>query len=266
MELKITNGLKHFNHTPEVKSAADKNDEAKIAKAAKDFESLLTSLMLKEMKTNKEGLFGESNFGGDYFDMIFMNEIASKMSQGKGLGIAEMIFKKMTGKSLPEEIEKTSPVNFRIKTHNEGLRSIQPGKNSINRLKKYEPYIEEASEKFGISKNIIRSVILTESAANEKARSHADAKGLMQLLDTTADEMGVRNIWNPRENILGGTKYLSQLLRLYNGNLELALAGYNAGPGSVEKFNGVPPFEETKNYISRVMSYINHLNENENEV
>ena len=72
--------------------------------------------------------------------------------------------------------------------------------------------------------------------------------------------MGVKNVWDPKENIYGGTKYLGQMLRQYNGDVKLSLAAYNAGPGNVNKYGGVPPFKETENYISRVLSYYNYLN------
>ena len=74
----------------------------------------------------------------------------------------------------------------------------------------------------------------------------------MQIIDPTAEDLGIKNVWNPKENIMGGTKYLSQLLRQYDGDIKLALAGYNAGPGKVEKFKGIPPYKETQNYITRV--------------
>jgi soluble lytic murein transglycosylase-like protein len=130
----------------------------------------------------------------------------------------------------------------------------------MNRLGKYDSIIADASEKFGIDPNVIKSVILTESAANEKAVSGAKAKGLMQLIDSTAHDMGVQNVWDPKQNILGGTKYLAEMLRKYNGNLRLALASYNAGPSNVDKYNGIPPFEETQNYVTRVFGYLKHLN------
>ena len=83
----------------------------------------------------------------------------------------------------------------------------------------------------------------------------------MQLIDSTRSDMGVRNVFNPRENILGGTKYFAQMLRQYSGDVKLALAAYNAGPSNVEKYNGVPPFDETKNYINKVLGYFNHFSE-----
>ena len=129
---------------------------------------------------------------------------------------------------------------------------------SINRLNKFDEIINKASKSFNIDKNLIRSVILTESAANPKAISSANAKGLMQLIDSTAADMNVKNVWNPEENIFGGTKYLSKMLEQFDGDLDKSLAGYNAGPGNVQKYDGVPPFEETKNYINRVKGYMKY--------
>jgi soluble lytic murein transglycosylase-like protein len=137
---------------------------------------------------------------------------------------------------------------------------IEPSNSSLKRLNKFDEIIENAAIHYGVDKNLIKSVILTESAGNEKAISSAKAKGLMQLMDATAKDLGVNNVWDPKENIMGGTKYLAEMLRQYNGDLKLALAGYNAGPGNVQKYNGIPPFEETKNYITRVIGYMNHLN------
>ena len=130
----------------------------------------------------------------------------------------------------------------------------------MDRLNKYEDIINAASNSFGVDKNLIKSVILTESAANQNAVSSAKAKGLMQLIDSTATEMGVSNVWDPKENIFGGTKYLAEMLRKYNGDMNLALASYNAGPQNVDKYGGIPPFEETQNYVKRVKGYFNHLN------
>jgi soluble lytic murein transglycosylase-like protein len=261
MELKVTNELKQFKTTPEIETHKS-GEKAKLEKAAKEFESLFTSMMLKSMTKTTNGMFGEDSFGGDMFSSIFENEIASEISKGKGIGIADFIYKQLENKYLKNQpsTEKTNSIDKTELKKNIKDSPIIPSKRSLNRIGKYTDIIDEAADTYGVDSNVIRSVILTESAGNEKAISGVKAKGLMQLMDSTAEDMGVKNIWDPKENIFGGTKYLSQMLRQYNGDLKLALASYNAGPGNVEKYDGIPPFEETKNYINRVLGYLNHLN------
>ncbi len=266
IKLKITDMQRHFKTAPQIENVQRYSDEQKtrISKAAKDFESLMTSMMLKSMNETNNGFFGEDSYGGDYFNSIFENEIAQKMSQGKGIGIADILYRKITGEELNKiQDENFSPklpaVKINLKNIDRHMNPIVPSSRSVERLNRFDDLIEQASAKYGVDKNIIKSVILTESAGNEKALSSAKAKGLMQLMDSTAKDMGVNNVWNPKENIFGGTKYLSQMLQQYNGDVKLALASYNAGPGNVDKYNGVPPFEETQNYVVRVMGYLKHF-------
>jgi soluble lytic murein transglycosylase-like protein len=109
--------------------------------------------------------------------------------------------------------------------------------------------IYEAAEKQGIDPRFIHAVIWQESKYKVDARSHAGAQGLMQLMPATAKRFGCDDPNDPVENITAGTKYLSWLLKRFSGNVELALAGYNAGEGSVDKYDGIPPYNETQNYV-----------------
>ena len=109
--------------------------------------------------------------------------------------------------------------------------------------------IYEAAEKQDLDPRFVHAVIWQESKYKVQARSHAGAQGLMQLMPATAKRFGCNNVNDPVENIAAGTKYLKWLLKRFSGNVELALAGYNAGEGSVDKYNGIPPYNETQNYV-----------------
>jgi len=124
------------------------------------------------------------------------------------------------------------------------------------RLARLAPMIEDAARRNNVPVELICGVILQESGGNHKAVSSAGAKGLMQLMPGTAKRFGVTDSFDPKQNINGGTKYLRFLLDRFKGNIELALAGYNAGEGNVQKYgNKVPPFAETKAYIPNVLGY-----------
>lgn len=118
----------------------------------------------------------------------------------------------------------------------------------------FDSIIQEASNKYNIDERLIHSVIQAESSYNPNATSSSGAQGLMQLMPATARGLGIQNAYNPHDNILGGTKYLRQMLNRYDQNIELALAAYNAGPGNVDKYQGIPPFQETTNYVTNVMN------------
>lgn len=114
--------------------------------------------------------------------------------------------------------------------------------------------IVQTGARYGVDPRLLHAVIWQESKYNKEARSSAGAKGLMQLIPATAARFNCQNMSDPAQNIEAGTKYLRWLLERFNGNVVLALAGYNAGEGSVDKYNGVPPYSETQNYVRIITS------------
>ncbi len=122
-------------------------------------------------------------------------------------------------------------------------------------IKKYDSIINQASEKFSLEPSLVKAVIKAESGFDHKAVSKKGARGLMQLMPGTADEMEVDDPYDPTQNIFGGSRYLSRLMERYKDDKERVLAAYNAGPEKVDQYKGVPPYKETRTFIKRVMKY-----------
>jgi soluble lytic murein transglycosylase-like protein len=126
----------------------------------------------------------------------------------------------------------------------------------------YDEMITEASQRHGVSFPLLKAVIKVESNFNPRAVSRAGALGLMQIMPENVKAFGMRDPFDPRENILAGTQYFRELLERFNGKLQLALAAYNAGPNVVDRYNRIPPIKETEDYVERVMKYFHHFKNN----
>lgn len=125
---------------------------------------------------------------------------------------------------------------------------VNPSRNQIMSI------ISKACQKYGVDEKLVKAVVRQESGFNPKATSHCGAMGLMQLMPGTAKGLGVKDAYNPVQNVEGGVRHLKGLLARYNGNVVLALAAYNAGGGNVDKYGGVPPFKETQNYVKSILA------------
>jgi soluble lytic murein transglycosylase len=132
----------------------------------------------------------------------------------------------------------------------------QPKKiKKIYSSRKYDKYISAASRKYGVSFQLLKAMIKVESDFNPRAVSRAGAKGLMQIMPLNFNSLKITDPFNPKENIYGGTQYLRKLLEHYDGKLTLALAAYNAGPTTVDRYETIPPFPETQQYVKKVIQY-----------
>lgn len=264
-------------------------EKVRLRKATKEFESFFNYYMLKTMRKtipkseSGQGLLSSDN-SKDIFSDIFDNELARMMSSGRNRSISDMLYQRMeklieAGFSqgeqdvtindlstvkpsmdlAPQEFRKISRESSSIKLKHEKSEPISlnrpptmRAKSSDEIMRKYGHHIERAARDNSLDPALLVSVIKAESNGDANAVSSAGAKGLMQLIDSTAADQGVKRVFDPRENISGGARYLRELLDQF-GDTKLALAAYNAGPGNVIKYRGVPPFEETQSYVSKVL-------------
>jgi soluble lytic murein transglycosylase-like protein len=126
---------------------------------------------------------------------------------------------------------------------------------SADQVTRFDAHIREAAALYQIPEELVRAVIQVESGFDPRAVSSANARGLMQLVPGTAQRMMVNDIFDPRQNIFGGVRYLRVLANLFSGDLKLTLAAYNAGENAVIRYGGIPPYEETQAYVRRVLAY-----------
>jgi len=264
------------------------SEKTRLRKATREFESFFMYYMMKTMRKtipenalSKNSLFS-SDSGKETFTQMFDMEIARSVTRTSERSIGDILYKSLkklidAKYNQPEKVqeflavpEKEEKENIEIDKSElklpQGLdnfkevddtpdfipisQSQRPVKeNKI--MAEYGHIINEAARETQLDSALITSVIEVESAGRADAVSPAGAKGLMQLADSTASDYGVTDVFNPEENIRAGSRFLKNLVQRY-GSLETALAAYNAGPGNVDKYGGIPPFKETQAYIKKV--------------
>ncbi|OGS35191.1 MAG: hypothetical protein A2293_02260 [Elusimicrobia bacterium RIFOXYB2_FULL_49_7] len=263
------NILKSGTATDTGKSGQYKDEE--IKKVARQFEAMFTSYMLKVMNESvqRSDLVPKS-MGEEFFNDMLMDKYAEKISEGKGLGMSDMLYRYLrnnqgemgnySGKIRDYNSQKS--MNYKMMKYTAGnlgaSASSTASRNVNSDMSSIEHLIRQSADQYGLEANLIKAVIRQESAGNPYAVSKAGAKGLMQLVDSTAEDMGVKNVFNSRDNINGGAKYLKKMMDRFNGDMDLALAAYNAGPEAVTENQGVPPYPETQDYVKQVKRYLDN--------
>ena len=269
----------------------------RLRKATKEFESFFVLYMLRAMReTVPESGLLEGGLGKDVYTSMFDEELAKTIAGNTPNSLAELLYKSLEKQleAKPAEdasIEKaptvipnqpeapmpaipdTDPLPDRLhrgghsvegseETRLGGPRPVSQSPPRIHDdpvLKRFGPTIRRASQRYNVDSRLIHAVIMAESSGRPEAVSVRGAKGLMQLTDSTAADLGVKDSLDPHENIMAGTRYLKQLLDRYDGNIRLALAAYNAGPGAISKYDGIPPFRETRRYVEKVLARLHNV-------
>lgn len=278
-----------LQHVSRVKGKTLEAEKARLKQATREFESFFGYQMLKTMRQtipksddSKNGLFS-SDFGKETWTDMFDMEVSRAMAGTGNRSISDILYHSLERLieaefSQPEAREllplRQSPGTLKLRHEpielpDQSKRLDLPAKPSF-RLDRSAPIvarpidtitanygdiISQAAAETKLDSNLIASVIEAESAGDPKAVSKAGAKGLMQLMDTTAGDYGVTDSFDPRQNIMAGSRFLKRLVDRF-GDVKTALAAYNAGPGNVDKYGGIPPFSETRKYVEKVTSHV----------
>ncbi len=248
------------DYIPVNKSQPKQADVKRLRKICANFEAIFVEKLLKSMRqsSSSDSLFGDG-LGAQTYQSMFDSKLSEKIAQDGGFGVGKLLFNELSSRlHQAENKNEIQPLSLK--------KLVMPPAKSfhgkpIEQTQGFHEIIKQAAAKYHLPVHLLYGVIAQESNWDPKAVSKVGAKGLMQLMDTTAADLGVRDPFDPGQNIHGGAKYLRRQLDRFQGNVKLALAAYNAGPENVEKYGGIPPFKETQDYVEKVLSHSRKYNQ-----
>lgn len=216
---------------------------------AQDFEALFVHQMLKSMR--KTVVSEDASHAREIFTEMFDEEMSNHISKSGSLGLSKKIYADLGGTYMTAAEVKIE--------QSYGRQAKQPQASAAE----VEAWVSEAARAYSLDQDLLTALINQESGGDSLARSVKGAMGLTQLMPGTAAEMGVQNPWDGKQNVLGGARYLKQMLQRFSGDESLALAAYNAGPAAVERHGGIPPYAETQQYVNSVLTQRNLMRNTE---
>lgn len=202
-----------------------------------------------QQKNSIDSIYPPSSNNVQSFEKVLSNTTASNFGSlllnKNSLDVNGKIYnnESLSNLSMSQALQNLEPEN-----ETSSINSTYASKSQLISM------INQVAQKHGVDEKLVQALIKQESGFNPNAKSKVGAIGLMQLMPSTAKAMGVKNPYNAAQNVEGGVKYLKSMLNKYNGNIILALAAYNAGPGAVDKYSGVPPYKETENYVKNILA------------
>lgn len=230
-----------------------------LYRSAVEFESLLVQKMLQSMRTATKNLAGDSAEppGRSMYQDMADAEIARAIAAGNRGGLAAQLYRQLSGEN-PDPDLVASVRRGRAHWPGSSASNTPPVRPPVDRSEapsrgRLRALIAQAARRHGVPPGLAEAVAAQESNWDPAAVSSKGAIGIMQLMPDTARGLGVKNAHDPVENIEAGVSYLASMLERFDDQVPLALAAYNAGPGAVARYGGIPPFEETRNYVSRIM-------------
>jgi soluble lytic murein transglycosylase-like protein len=233
-------------------STSNDTNSSTLSSNSTQFSELINELLNEQMLGSSDSLNGL----GDVSSLLESLQATTGTNPGASSYIASFLLNSNSN-YIPTSNSIDSTSSSSLEQYTKDYTGKESYENFLVGAEQYSAEIAKAAKTYNVPEKLIASVMKQESNFNPSAVSSAGASGLMQLMPSTARFLGVNDTLDPEQSIMGGAKYLRQMLDQFDNNVETALAAYNAGPGNVKKYGGIPPFKETQNYVKNILNYLN---------